>query len=68
MMMLEKNSDQVAQVIADWLDTATGADAAQRSGHLGYWRWRSREGIGQQTEARRRSYLPTAISRHMMRS
>ena len=22
MMMLEKNSDQVAQVIADWLDTA----------------------------------------------
>jgi hypothetical protein len=32
MMMLEKNSDQVAQVIADWLDKALeAAEAAQRS-------------------------------------
>jgi hypothetical protein len=32
MMMLEKNSDQVAQVIASWLDKALeAAEAAQRS-------------------------------------
>jgi hypothetical protein len=32
MMMLEKNSDQVAQVIADWLDKALeAAEAARRS-------------------------------------
>ena len=32
MMMLEKNSDQVAQVIANWLDKALeAAEAAQRS-------------------------------------
>ncbi|HEY6257095.1 MAG TPA: alpha/beta hydrolase [Xanthobacteraceae bacterium] len=34
MMMLEKNSDQVAQVIADWLEKVLGPiEAAQRSAH-----------------------------------